>query len=97
VRGGSAGVDGPVFGLDAQSMAFFQAGLATFNEIEGVALGLGPRFNLDSCAGCHAQPAAGGTSPSTNPQIAAATANGAQNSILSFISPHGPVREARFL
>jgi hypothetical protein len=77
-------------------MAFFQAGLATFNEIEGVALGLGPRFNLDSCAGCHAQPAVGGTSPSTNPQISAATAKGAQNSIPSFISPHGPILEARF-
>jgi len=97
VRGGSAGAGGPVSGLDAQSMAFFQAGLATFNEIEGVALGLGPRFNLDNCVGCHAQPAAGGTSPSTNPQIAAATVKGAQNSIPSFISPRGPVREARFL
>jgi hypothetical protein len=25
--------------------------------------GLGPRYNLNSCAGCHAQPAVGGTSP----------------------------------
>ena len=97
VRGGTVGAGGPVSGLDSQSTAFFQAGLAAFNELEGVALGLGPRFNLDSCAGCHAQPAAGGTSPSTNPQIATATANGARNSIPSFISPQGPVREARFV
>jgi CxxC motif-containing protein (DUF1111 family) len=97
VRGGTVGAGGPVSGLDSQSTAFFQAGLAAFNELEGVALGLGPRFNLDSCAGCHAQPAAGGTSPLTNPQIVAATANGAHNSIPSFISPHGPVRETRFV
>src|SRR5262249_11864795 len=61
-----------------------------------VALGLGPRFNLDSCGGCHAQPAIGGTSPPINPQIAAATANGALNTIPSFLSVNGPVREARF-
>jgi CxxC motif-containing protein (DUF1111 family) len=62
-----------------------------------VSLGLGPRFNLDSCAGCHAQPAVGGTSPSTNPQIAAAKANGANNKVPNFISKNGPVREARFI
>jgi hypothetical protein len=28
--------------------------------------GLGPRFNLDSCAGSHAHPAAGGSSPAIN-------------------------------
>jgi CxxC motif-containing protein (DUF1111 family) len=97
VRGGAPGAGGPVSGLDAQSSAFFQAGLDVFGEIEGVALGLGPRFNLDNCAGCHAQPVTGGTSPSTNPQIAAAAANGAQNSVPSFVSPKGPVREARYV
>ena len=97
VRGGSAGAGGPVSGLDTQSMAFFQAGLAAFNEVEGVTLGLGPRFNLDRCGGCHAQPAVGGTSPANNPQIAAAAAKGALNSVPSFINPNGPVREARFL
>ena len=35
--------------------------------------GLGPTMNLDSCGGCHAQPAAGGTSPAVNPQVALAT------------------------
>ena len=34
--------------------------------------GLGPRFNLDSCGGCHAAPAIGGTSPAVNPQVAKA-------------------------
>src|SRR5262249_6911382 len=63
VRGGSVGAGGPVSGLDTQSMAFFQAGLAAFNEVEGVTLGLGPRLNLDRCGGCHAQPAVGRHEP----------------------------------
>ncbi|MBV9724952.1 MAG: thiol oxidoreductase [Gammaproteobacteria bacterium] len=62
-----------------------------------MANGLGPRFNLNSCGGCHAQPAVGGTSPATNPQMAVATANGAHNTVPSFITANGPVREARFV
>ena len=57
----------------------------------------GPRFNLNSCAGCHAQPAIGGTSPSTNPEIAVATLDGAKNTVPPFIATHGPVREVRFI
>jgi CxxC motif-containing protein (DUF1111 family) len=97
VRGGAAGAGGPISGLDAQSRSFFQTGLATFQEVETVADGLGPRFNLDSCSGCHLQPAVGGTSPSVNPLIAAATANGAKNKVPKFITKNGPVREARFI
>ena len=40
-----------------------------FNEqqtVTGDNPGLGPRFNLDGCGGCHTQPAPGGTSPSAN-------------------------------
>ena len=48
-------------------------------EAEGVSDGLGPRFNLDGCAGCHMQPTVGGTSPAVNPQVAVATAFGARN------------------
>src|SRR5437879_2147677 len=54
-------------------------------------------MNLDSCAGCHAQPATGGTSPFTNPQVAFANANGATNRVPPFIQADGPVREARFV
>ena len=43
--------------------------------------GLGPRFNLNSCVGCHAQPGPGGSSPRLNPQIPVATQFGAQNTI----------------
>ncbi|HXW54904.1 MAG TPA: di-heme oxidoredictase family protein [Candidatus Cybelea sp.] len=45
---------------------------------------------------CHAQPAPGGTSPAQNPLIAAATLDGAKNAVPWFITPNGPVREARF-
>ena len=59
--------------------------------------GLGPTFNLDSCSGCHSQPAIGGTSPATNPQVAVATLMGAKNVVPSFITANGPIREARFV
>ena len=58
--------------------------------------GLGPRFNSNSCASCHAQPAVGGTSPKTNPQFKVANLNGATNAIPSFLSLNGPILEARF-
>ena len=54
-------------------------------------------MNLDSCAGCHTQPAIGGSSPPVNPQIAFATKNGATNTVPSFITFDGPAREARFV
>lgn len=60
-----------------------------------MASGLGPRFNLDSCGGCHAFPAVGGSSPANNPQFAAATRKGAQNFVPAFLTPNGPVRVAR--
>jgi CxxC motif-containing protein (DUF1111 family) len=82
--------------LSPAQIAFFQAVQGDFSEAEGVGDGLGPRFNLDGCAGCHAQPAVGGSSPEVNPQVAIATSFGARNSVPSFITPNGPIREARF-
>jgi CxxC motif-containing protein (DUF1111 family) len=102
VRGGAAGAGGPLASVSANAsdLAFFNAGLSQFLEQQvvqgGEANGLGPRFNLDSCAGCHAQPAVGGSAPATNPQVAIATAAGANNTVPSFITATGPVREARF-
>ena len=93
VRGGAAGAGGPIAGLTAGQSAFFNAGQQDFQEVEAVANGLGPRMNLDSCAGCHAQPAIGGTSPKMNPQVAFASA---ADGIPYFITADGPVREARF-
>jgi CxxC motif-containing protein (DUF1111 family) len=90
---------------------FFTDGLNRFVAVEGVSgqpsnNGLGPRYNTNQCSSCHAQPAVGGTSPSTtafpflgpNPETLVANLDGQthQNTIPSFITPDGPVREARF-
>jgi len=87
----------------AGSREFFQNGLARFQEIEVVAnganTGLGPRFNLNQCSGCHAQPSIGGSGPASNLQfrvIADGIVNGSTNTIPSFITANGPTREARF-
>src|SRR2546425_10790464 len=96
VRGGSADAGDPFPGLTPAQRALFDAGKDDFVEVDGIGEGLGPRFNLDSCAGCHTQPAVGGTSPAVNPQVAVATAFGARNAVPFFIAPDGPVREARF-
>src|SRR5438067_3202577 len=95
---------------NANDLAFFQTGLAQFNEhqtVTGDNPGLGPRFNLDSCGACHSQPAPGGTSPASgifpnvgpNPQsqlIANGVVIGSTNTIPYFVLANGPVREARF-
>jgi CxxC motif-containing protein (DUF1111 family) len=104
-RAGAPGAGGPLPGLDAGEQAYFAAALSRFQEIDSVSgtmtgeagVGLGPRFNLNSCAGCHAFPAAGGSSPMTNPQVAVATLHGAKNVVPSFVTLNGPVREARFV
>jgi CxxC motif-containing protein (DUF1111 family) len=97
VRGGAPGAGGPLPGLSQKELNFFNAAKNVFTEIETVAAGLGPRFNLDSCGGCHSQPSVGGSSPENNPQVQAATAQGAKNKVPPFISPTGPIREARFV
>jgi len=96
VRGGAAGAGAPLAGLTAGQLLFFNEGKADFDEQETVPDGLGARFNLDSCGGCHAQPATGGTSPAINPEVAMATAAGAHNTPPFFVQSNGPVREARF-
>jgi CxxC motif-containing protein (DUF1111 family) len=96
VQGGAARAGGPLPGLTTNELNFFDVGLDDFAEAEGVGDGLGPRFNLDGCAGCHSQPAIGGTAPAVNPQFGIATAFGARNTVPSFVTLNGPVREARF-
>jgi CxxC motif-containing protein (DUF1111 family) len=75
----------------------------TFGAATGV--GLGPTFNANGCAVCHSQPAVmgAGVAPSSpqfpgvlNPQVALATLAGARNTLPSFITAAGPIREARF-
>ena len=82
--------------MTTNEITFFTGGQQTFEETEKLSDGLGPRFNLDSCSGCHQQPAPGGTSPTTNPQVAVATAFSARNVLPSFVTSNGPIREARF-
>ncbi len=100
-RAGVSGAGGQIAGLGVKEKKFFDAGFAAFTEVNDVVgtiggdPGLGPTFNLDSCAGCHAQPAVGGSSPALNPQIAVATKAGALNTIPYFLSLTGPVREVR--
>lgn len=103
----------PLPGLTQLENGAFQQGQQRFRQLVSVTgtqsgaprRGLGPRFNLNSCAGCHAQPGPGGSSPSTashqvslqNPQIEMATALGAQNTVPPFIQANGPIRVARFV
>jgi CxxC motif-containing protein (DUF1111 family) len=105
VRGGSAGAGGPLPGLTSSYADFFTAALGRFEEVDSVSgtmpgeqgSGLGPRFNANSCSSCHAFPAVGGSSPASNPQVAVARLDGAQNTLPTFIAIDGPVREARFI
>jgi CxxC motif-containing protein (DUF1111 family) len=100
VRGGPAGAGTSLKALTADETTFFQDGQGRFAEIEvvqgGANNGLGPRFNSNQCFSCHSQPAMGGTSPTQNPLSAVAHLNGATNSVPWFITPNGPIREARF-
>ncbi len=100
VRGGALGAGAPLPGLTPDETAFFKDGLSRFADVEvvtgGSNNGLGPRFNSNQCLSCHAQPAAGGSSPARNPLIAMATLDGAKNTVPWFITENGPVREARF-
>ena len=100
IRPGPAGA-GNAFaaGLTAGDLEYFNnIGARAFAEVETVAEGLGPRFNLDSCGGCHAFPAMGGSSPPTNnPQFVRASVMAPGNTVPAFITPNGPVREVRFI
>jgi CxxC motif-containing protein (DUF1111 family) len=86
----------PVPGLTPDQNTLFIQGQENFKELEALGDGLGPRFNLDSCVGCHAFPTHGGSSPAVNPQVALATAMGAKNVVPAFLATNGPIREVRF-
>ena len=99
VRGGAPGAGKPfATGLTPGDLAFFNnIGTPTFAEVEAVQDGLGPRFNFNSCGGCHVFPALGGSSPLTNPQVTQAPLIAPGNRIPPFLSINGPVREVRFV
>jgi mono/diheme cytochrome c family protein len=95
--------------INAAVLAGAQDGKNRFSETETFPGGLGPWYNsgpTGACSACHSQPAMGGSSPSAsvypfigqNPQATVDfNAYGATNTVPSFITPNGPVREARFV
>jgi CxxC motif-containing protein (DUF1111 family) len=89
-------VGGPLQSLTPSELGIFEAGQAAFQEADSVADGLGPRFNLDRCSGCHSQPKIGGSAPAVNPQLVIGTDFGARNKIPTFVRRDGPIVEARF-
>jgi CxxC motif-containing protein (DUF1111 family) len=112
VRGGPPGAGGPLPNLVPGGAGFFTAAQSFFTQVFSVSgtindgapigapnggPGLGPRYNLNQCSGCHSQPAIGGTSPKINPEVAVATLEHANNYVPSFVTLNGPVREARFV
>jgi CxxC motif-containing protein (DUF1111 family) len=113
-RGGDRGVGGPYDKLSKDEQTFFAAARDIFAEVDSVSgkiekgTGLGPTFNGNSCAQCHAEPDVGGSSPHPtlghvrvpNPQVGLASldrAPGGAQKVPPFITPDGPVREARFV
>ncbi len=68
--------------------------MAGGNNVKTV--GLGPRFNSNSCNSCHGYPAVGGSSPPTNPLFGIYQLMGATNTMPYFITATGPVIVARF-
>jgi CxxC motif-containing protein (DUF1111 family) len=112
-RGGVPGAGAYFYSLNSDEQNFFNQAITRFQEVDSVSgtvpgeagSGLGPTFNGNSCAMCHAEPAIGGSSPGLrspqhpvpNPQVALATLDNASNIVPSFIFASGPVREARFI
>lgn len=82
----------------AVELSFFK----NFIQINGVTeeqtgkLGLGPLYNANQCSACHAQPAIGGVSPSSNPAFQVYNTFGATNTIPFFELSNGPMLNARF-
>ena len=102
VQSGNRGTGTTIISSDPNGfLPFFVDGQARFQEVEAVSgganVGLGPRFNSNSCSSCHAQPAVGGTGAAVNPQFAFAGSSVApKDSTPYFITANGPTREARF-
>ena len=107
-RGGPAGAGERIRKLASKEAKFFESGFEEFTEVnsvtgsvDGTEPGLGPRFNMTSCAACHGHPAVGGTSPAVNPQVSPQInpVRASQVDLLTglgILSATGPVREVRF-
>ncbi|HEY6305960.1 MAG TPA: di-heme oxidoredictase family protein [Candidatus Angelobacter sp.] len=105
VQSGNRGTGAPLASLNTTdgTLQFFQDGQTRFQSVEVVNngtsnnVGLGPRFNSNSCVSCHSQPAIGGSGPAVNPQFQFTSNGVAPNDRTPFfITANGPTREARF-
>jgi CxxC motif-containing protein (DUF1111 family) len=97
-RTGPAGAGGEIAGMTSDQLAQFAGYKHVFTEVNNTVanpVGLGPGYDADGCAVCHAQPANGGSSPPSNPLFKMYQLNGAQNVMPSFITQRGPVVNAR--
>jgi CxxC motif-containing protein (DUF1111 family) len=93
-RPGPADAGGPFDKLNDNEQKPFWAGWERFKRVYSVSgniergAGLGPTFNGNSCATCHAQPAAGGSSPSPrSPQVRQLALQGGRLALAQQINP----------
>jgi CxxC motif-containing protein (DUF1111 family) len=115
-RGGDKGAGDAYDALGKDEKTFFSSARSVFAEVDSVSgkvagedgKGLGPTFNGNSCAQCHAEPAVGGSSSHPtlghvkvpNPQVALAAldrAPGQEQPVPPFIKADGPISVARFV
>jgi CxxC motif-containing protein (DUF1111 family) len=93
-RPGPANAGGPIKGLNAADEKLFWASWERFKRLYSVSgtiergAGLGPGFNGTGCAQCHAQPAAGGSSPSPHsPQVRQVAMHNSYLSLATEVNP----------
>ena len=102
VHAGAPMAGGFISGLNPNQTNVELSFSSNFIELNGVTSfetgnqGLGPRFNSNSCGGCHAQPAPGGTSAATNNFFSIYDDYGAINEMPFFESLTGAAMNGRF-
>ncbi len=105
VRGGPPGAGNWVTNVNGNEPGEFLILFSVFGEENEVKpgengdtlrVGLGPRFDSNSCISCHAYPAVGGSSPPENKLFSVYQLNGAKNQMPFFETPNGPTLVARF-
>lgn len=77
----------PIPGLSVNELVRFEAGKEAFTEVEGVADGIGPVFNRNSCVACHDNQATGGGSEIFSTRIGAKKSNGPFDPLMKFGGP----------
>ncbi len=100
VRSGPADAGGAIAGLLTNEKTVWNDVTPVFKQVSNVSgsgpIGLGPRFNSNSCVSCHSQPAAGGASPASNPLFSVYQLDGAQNTMPFFEATNTAALDAKF-